>query len=280
MDEAVELARAFGGRIADRFDLPVYLYAQAAARARARQARRRPAGPVRGPEGRDRPARPRARLRARRGCIPRPARSRSGRGRSSSPTTSISSRRRGARRSGSRGGSASRAAGCRRSRRNGFFIDELGRAQVSMNLLDFQTTPLWRVWETVRAEAAEDGIELAESELIGLAPLARVPRCRRPCRDAPRTRRSRSGWRPRLPSSSCATSRRCRPSSSGWMPPAPTPPAAAPPSEPLGRRMTFRVIPGRPRRRPAPGLLVVGAAEIVTLAGGLRAGSARARSRA
>jgi hypothetical protein len=28
------------------------------------------------------------------------------------------------------------------------------------------------VWETVRDVAAEDGIELAESELIGLAPLA------------------------------------------------------------------------------------------------------------
>ena len=65
-----------------------------------------------------------------------------------------------------------RAAGCRRSRRNGFFIDELNKAQVSMNVLDFRVTPLWRVWETVRAEAAEDGIELFESELIGLAPLA------------------------------------------------------------------------------------------------------------
>jgi hypothetical protein len=46
------------------------------------------------------------------------------------------------------------------------------RAQVSMNLLDFRVTPLWRVWETVRAEAAEDGVELHESELIGLAPPA------------------------------------------------------------------------------------------------------------
>ena len=41
-----------------------------------------------------------------------------------------------------------------------------------MNILDFRTTPLWQVWETVRAEAAEDDVELAESELIGLAPLA------------------------------------------------------------------------------------------------------------
>ncbi len=41
-----------------------------------------------------------------------------------------------------------------------------------MNVLDFATTPLWIVWETVRDVAAEDGVELAESELIGLAPLA------------------------------------------------------------------------------------------------------------
>jgi len=61
---------------------------------------------------------------------------------------------------------------------NGFFVVEPGRgdgrpnkAQVSMNVLDFRVTPLWRVWETVRAEAAEDGIELFESELIGLAPV-------------------------------------------------------------------------------------------------------------
>ena len=32
MDECVELARAFGARIAAAFDLPVYLYAQAATR--------------------------------------------------------------------------------------------------------------------------------------------------------------------------------------------------------------------------------------------------------
>ena len=41
-----------------------------------------------------------------------------------------------------------------------------------MNVLDFDVTPLWLVWETVRDVAAEDGVELAESELIGLAPLA------------------------------------------------------------------------------------------------------------
>jgi glutamate formiminotransferase len=62
--------------------------------------------------------------------------------------------------------------GLPRVQANGFMIEELGRAQVSMNLLDFAETPLWKVWDTVRDVAAEDGIELAESELIGLAPLA------------------------------------------------------------------------------------------------------------
>jgi glutamate formiminotransferase len=55
---------------------------------------------------------------------------------------------------------------------NGFMIEDLGRAQVSMNLLDFAVTPMWVVWETVQEVAAEDGVDLAESELIGLAPVA------------------------------------------------------------------------------------------------------------
>jgi len=60
---------------------------------------------------------------------------------------------------------------------NGFVIREPERghpirAQVSMNLLDFGVTPLWLVWDSVRDLAADDGVELAESELIGLAPLA------------------------------------------------------------------------------------------------------------
>ena len=33
-------------------------------------------------------------------------------------------------------------------------------------------TPLWRVWEAVAEIAAEAGVQPAESELIGLAPLA------------------------------------------------------------------------------------------------------------
>jgi hypothetical protein len=54
----------------------------------------------------------------------------------------------------------------------GLFLDDLRCAQVSMNLLDYTVTPLWLVWETVGALARAEGVELRESELIGLCPLA------------------------------------------------------------------------------------------------------------
>ena len=54
-----------------------------------------------------------------------------------------------------------------------------------MNLLDFATTPMWRVWDEVARLAAEDGVGLAESELIGLAPLAAFARRRGPRRRRP-----------------------------------------------------------------------------------------------
>lgn len=43
-------------------------------------------------------------------------------------------------------------------------------AQVSMNLTNFEQTPLDRVFEAVRAEAAVHGVEIAGSQLIGLTP--------------------------------------------------------------------------------------------------------------
>jgi glutamate formiminotransferase len=51
---------------------------------------------------------------------------------------------------------------------------EGGRAQVSMNLLDYTHTPLYRAFELVRIEAARHGVEVAESEVVGLIPLDAV----------------------------------------------------------------------------------------------------------
>ena len=45
-----------------------------------------------------------------------------------------------------------------------------GRAQVSMNLLDYTRTPVYRVTEMVRREAARYGAAIHSAELIGLIP--------------------------------------------------------------------------------------------------------------
>jgi glutamate formiminotransferase len=50
-----------------------------------------------------------------------------------------------------------------------------GLAQVSMNLTDFRVTPPLAAYTRVAAAAAEAGVEVVESELIGLIPAAALP---------------------------------------------------------------------------------------------------------
>ncbi len=50
----------------------------------------------------------------------------------------------------------------------GMLVD--GRAQVSMNLTDYRKTPLARVVEMIRREAARYGVSIHHSELVGLIP--------------------------------------------------------------------------------------------------------------
>ncbi|HID64659.1 MAG TPA: glutamate formimidoyltransferase [Anaerolineae bacterium] len=45
-----------------------------------------------------------------------------------------------------------------------------GRAQVSMNLTDYRRTPIHRVVEMIRREAARYGVAIASSEVVGLVP--------------------------------------------------------------------------------------------------------------
>jgi glutamate formiminotransferase len=171
MDEAIELARLFGDRIAARFDLPVYLYAQAARRgdrvklADVRRGQYEGLKAEIGQNGREPDLGP-ARMHPSAGAVAVGARPFLIAYNINLDSEDIEFAKRIARRVRESGGGLPKVQG------NGFFIDEIRRAQVSMNILDFRVTPLWRVWETVRAEAAEDGIELFESELIGLAPLA------------------------------------------------------------------------------------------------------------
>jgi len=45
-----------------------------------------------------------------------------------------------------------------------------GQAQISMNLTDYQRTPLHRVTELIRSEAARFGLAVTRSEVVGLLP--------------------------------------------------------------------------------------------------------------
>jgi glutamate formiminotransferase len=53
----------------------------------------------------------------------------------------------------------------------GLMIEEKGVAQVSINMTNFEGTPLHRVFETVKSEAARYGVNVVGSEIIGLTPL-------------------------------------------------------------------------------------------------------------
>ena len=171
MDDCVQLARAFGERIATRFDLPVFLYANAASRAERVKLADVRRGQYEGlkeeivQHGREPDFGP-PRLHPSAGAIAVGARPFLIAYNINLASDDVDLAKRIARRVRESGG------GLPKVQANGFWIAELHRAQVSMNVLDFDVTPLWLVWETVRDVAAEDGVELAESELIGLAPLA------------------------------------------------------------------------------------------------------------
>jgi glutamate formiminotransferase / formiminotetrahydrofolate cyclodeaminase len=61
----------------------------------------------------------------------------------------------------------------------GWYIDAYGRAQVSVNLLDYETTPLHLVFETVEEEAQKLGLRVEGGEIVGLVPLDPILRAGR-----------------------------------------------------------------------------------------------------
>jgi glutamate formiminotransferase len=53
----------------------------------------------------------------------------------------------------------------------GVMLEERNIAQVSINMIDYTGTPLFRVFESVKSEAARYGVNVVGSELVGLTPL-------------------------------------------------------------------------------------------------------------
>jgi len=171
IDECIELAREFGRRLAERFDLPVYLYAKAALRPDRDVLAdiRRPQfeglrdliglpehAPDFGPQ----------RLHETAGAVAVGARPFLIAYNINLDSRDLELARNIARRVRERSG------GLPRVQALGLFLEDLDCVQVSMNLLDHTVTPLWRVWEAIGEAARAEGVEPRESELIGLCPLA------------------------------------------------------------------------------------------------------------
>ena len=54
----------------------------------------------------------------------------------------------------------------------GIELADRGIVQVSMNLTNYEKTPIFRVFELVKREAARYGVSVLESEIVGLVPAA------------------------------------------------------------------------------------------------------------
>ena len=52
----------------------------------------------------------------------------------------------------------------------GFELKDRGLVQISMNMVDYKASQLFKAFELVRSLAASEGVEIAESEVVGLVP--------------------------------------------------------------------------------------------------------------
>jgi glutamate formiminotransferase/formiminotetrahydrofolate cyclodeaminase len=193
MDECVALARDAGRRIADELDVPVYFYEHAASRPERRSLATIRAGEYEGlPQKLQDPAwQPDcgpARFEPRYGATVVGARefllaynvnlNTRDRGLAHEIALTIREGGRNARDAlgrvvhGPDGEPVRQPGRLRAVRAIGWYIEEYRQAQVSINLLDYKTTPLHVVFETVSEEAARLGLRVTGSELVGLTPLA------------------------------------------------------------------------------------------------------------
>ena len=172
MDECVQLAKAIAAEVAARFQLPIYLYEEASTNAGPQEPRGHPPRRVRRPGRED-------------GDSPDwapdfgPA----------APHPSAGASVIGARMpliayninlATNRLDVAKKIAaairmssgGLRYVKAMGIPLDDRGIVQVSMNLTNYEKTPIFRVFELVKREAARYGVSVLESEIVGLVPAA------------------------------------------------------------------------------------------------------------
>ena len=64
------------------------------------------------------------------------------------------------------------SGGLRYVKAMGIALEDRGVVQVSMNLTNYEKTPIFRVFDLVKREAARYGVTVLESEIVGLVPAA------------------------------------------------------------------------------------------------------------
>ena len=68
------------------------------------------------------------------------------------------------------------SGGLRYVKAMGVMLEDRDIAQVSMNLTNYEKTPMFRVFEMVKREAERYGVTILESEIVGLVPGAALVR--------------------------------------------------------------------------------------------------------
>ena len=69
------------------------------------------------------------------------------------------------------------SGGLRYVKAMGIPLEDRGIVQVSMNLTNYEKTPIFRVFELVKREAERYGVQVLESEIVGLVPSAALRQC-------------------------------------------------------------------------------------------------------
>ena len=158
MAECVALATDVAATVAERFGLPVYLYEEASANPARQEPRGHPARRVRRAGGEDG-----ARTDGRPTSAPRrptrpPAPRSSARACRSSPTTSTCSTDRLDVAKKIAAAIRQSSGGLRYVKAMGIALEDRGIVQVSMNLTNYEKTPIFRVFELVKREAERYGV--------------------------------------------------------------------------------------------------------------------------
>jgi len=69
------------------------------------------------------------------------------------------------------------SGGLRYVKAMGIPLEDRGIVQVSMNLTNYEKTPIFRVFDLVKREAERYGVQVLESEIVGLVPAAALRQC-------------------------------------------------------------------------------------------------------